>query len=191
MINELGAIMVIAGIDYSINSPAITVFDGDDWSFEKCYFYYITSIKKSHREEHPFFSTLYPEYESSQERHFNLTQWALDILSTHKVEKCFMEDYSYASTGRVFHLGENSGLLKHYLWKNDIPFDLIPPTVIKKFATNKGNSGKERLDEVFMEETKFNLKKYLTQTLKQWNPSSDIIDSYFIAKMGFVSLTNN
>ena len=39
--------MIIAGIDYSLNGPAICVFDGrNDFTFEKCQFYFLTDTKK-------------------------------------------------------------------------------------------------------------------------------------------------
>ena len=39
--------MKIAGIDLSLTSPSICVFDGDVFSFEQCNFYYLTGSKKS------------------------------------------------------------------------------------------------------------------------------------------------
>lgn len=88
------------------------------------------------------------------------------------------------STGRVFNIAENAGLLKHYLWKSDMYYNVVPPTVIKKFATGKGNANKEKIQESFIEETGINIKEMLNMTDKQWNPSSDIIDSYYICKYG-------
>ena len=88
------------------------------------------------------------------------------------------------STGRVFNIAENAGLLKHYLWKSNISYNVVPPTVIKKFATGKGNANKEKLEQAFIEETGINIKEMLNMSDKQWNPSSDIIDSYYICKYG-------
>lgn len=64
-------------------------------------------------------------------------------------------------------------------------FDCVTPTVIKKFATGKGNADKERMQEVFEAENSIRLKAELNMTEKQWNPSSDIIDAYWICKYGF------
>ena len=94
-----------------------------------------------------------------------------------------------ASTGRVFNIAENAGLLKHYLWKNKFKYSMVPPTVIKKFATGKGNANKEKLQEQFVTDTGVNIKQMLNMTEKQWNPSSDIIDSYYIAKYGVENVT--
>jgi hypothetical protein len=38
--------MIIAGIDYSLNGPAVCVFGGDKFTFENCQFHFLTDIKK-------------------------------------------------------------------------------------------------------------------------------------------------
>ena len=73
------------------------------------------------------------------------------------------------------------------MWKNKITFKTYPPTVIKKFATGKGNSNKEKMYEAFVGEllTPNDLKEQLTPKAKKIiNPISDIVDSYFIVKAG-------
>ena len=73
------------------------------------------------------------------------------------------------------------------MWKNKLKFQTYPPTVIKKFATGKGNSNKEKMYEAFVDEllTPSDLKEQLTPKAKKIiNPISDIVDSYFIAKAG-------
>ena len=72
--------------------------------------------------------------------------------------------------------------------KKKIPFISVPPTVIKKFATGKGNSNKEKMYEAFTAEvlTPLDLKERLTPKAKSIkNPVSDIVDSYFICKYGY------
>ena len=84
-------------------------------------------------------------------------------------------------------IAENTGLLKHKMWKNKIPFKSFPPTVIKKFATGKGNANKEVMYEAFVDEllTPTDLKERLTpKATKVRNPISDLVDAYFIAKCG-------
>ena len=56
-----------------------------------------------------------------------------------------IEDYSFGSKGRVFNLAENCGLLKYMLFKKGYRFFTVPPTVVKKFATGKGNANKEAM----------------------------------------------
>jgi len=90
----------------------------------------------------------------------------------------------------VFNIAENAGLLKHYLWKKGFEYHTVPPTVIKKFATGKGNANKEKLQEAFIAETGVDIKNMLDMTEKQWNPLSDIVDAYYICKYGFEQETN-
>ena len=101
----------------------------------------------------------------------------------------FLEGYAFATSVQagVRSMAENTGLLKHKMWKNKLKFQTYPPTVIKKFATGKGNSNKEKMYEAFVDEllTPTDLKEQLTPKAKKIiNPISDIVDSYFIAKAG-------
>jgi Holliday junction resolvasome RuvABC endonuclease subunit len=130
---------------------------------------------------------LMPVYNCDQQRHDIISEWALNVVWDADV--VFIEDYSYASTGRVFHIAENTGLLKHKLWQQQRDVHTIPPTVIKKFATTKGNASKAFLEEVFVEQTGIDLRTDMNLTPKQSNPISDIIDAYFICKYG-VDLLN-
>ena len=73
---------------------------------------------------------------------------------------------------------------------NKFKFETIPPTVIKKEATGKGNANKELMYETFLAETKIDLQSQLTpKSTKIVNPVSDIVDSYYICKTGFEKKT--
>jgi hypothetical protein len=87
---------------------------------------------------------------------------------------------------KVFHIAENTAILKYNLWDAQIEFDIIPPTVIKKFATGKGNANKEKMYEAFVNENPgVDLRSWLTpRSSNVISPVSDIVDAYFIAKYG-------
>lgn len=180
--------MRIVGIDYSLTSPCVCIGNPDNFSFETCKFYYLTDSKKLDVDVDNIHGDLHPEYKCDEQRYANITNWVMSLLKEN--DRIYMEGYSMGSTGRVFNIAENAGLLKHYLWKWNYSYDIIPPTVIKKFATGKGNANKQVLQDCFEEETKYNIKKKLGLTEKQWNPSSDIIDSYYICKLGKAKETN-
>lgn len=94
-----------------------------------------------------------------------------------------IEDYSMGSKGRVFHIAENCGILKHELYVNELPFDTVPPTTLKKFASGKGNASKEMMYESFLRETNIDIKNHINPKLKESdNPVSDVIDSFYLAK---------
>lgn len=175
--------MIIAGIDYSMNSPALTIHDGDTWNISNCKFYYLVQKEKQLIDSTIYNGTLYPSYKSDTERFNSLGEWVVNILRFNLVEKAFLESYSYQSRGRLFEIGENTGLLKYKIWEQTISLETYPPTMIKKFATGKGNSPKDKMAESFFNETGIDLKTAIS--IKKENPSSDIIDSYYIAKLGF------
>lgn len=177
--------MAIAGIDLSLTSPALCVYTGsDDFCIENCVFHYMADSAKRLIDNNQFRGIMYPSYTTQIERYENISLWLIKCLMEYRIEKVFIEDYSYGSTGRVFHIAENTGILKYHLFKYHFQIETIPPTVIKKIATGKGNANKEAMQTSFIEETGYDLKKMLSLTEKQWNPSSDLIDSYYVCKYG-------
>jgi hypothetical protein len=187
----------IAGVDYSLTSPAICVYttENDDrlFDFDGCDCYYLLASKRQRQSPawthglgnlHP---EEYPNYENDEERHEKLASWAYRIVQG--CSEVYLEGYAFATSGvsHVRSMAENTGHFKQFLWKNKIKFTSIPPTVIKKFATDRGNSNKEGMYEAFIAEfaTPSDLKERLTPKAKSIkNPVSDIVDSYFICKYG-------
>ena len=189
----------IAGIDYSLTSPAICVYkdeNGGHFDFDRCVFHYLSNNEKQQQlAARTGLKNLrvdpYPEWQSEEERHEKLATWAYNIVQG--CDEVFLEGYAFATSAQagVRSLAENTGLLKHKMWKNKLTFKTFPPTVIKKFATGKGNSNKEQMYEAFVDEllTPDDLKERLTPKAKKvTNPISDIVDSYFIAKAGVEEL---
>jgi|APGre2960657373_1045057.scaffolds.fasta_scaffold167318_2 Holliday junction resolvasome RuvABC endonuclease subunit len=176
---------MIAGIDYSMTSPAICIFDTQkEFNFDNCEIYFMTQLKKYEIDHKNIHSKLL-EFTDAMDRYDKISSYFLDIILKNDVQYVCIEDYSMGSKGRVFHIAENTGILKYRLWNAKVPFNGIPPTVIKKFATGKGNADKGRMQEVFESENSIRLKREFNMTEKQWNPSSDIIDAYWICKYGF------
>ena len=133
--------------------------------------------------------TEHSEYKTPIERFTQISTWAINTF--HKLNyisnnlKIFIEGYSFGSKGQgVFQIAENGGILKYRLEQLQIPYEIFPPRVIKKVATEKGNADKDKMYEAFVKETKIDLKK-IFDTEKVGNPISDIVDSYFIQKVGY------
>tara|TARA_B100001248_G_scaffold109861_1_gene81942 strand:- start:5498 stop:6079 length:582 start_codon:yes stop_codon:yes gene_type:complete len=185
----------LAGIDYSLTSPSVCTYSGEpkDFAFETCDIYFLSSTKKY--SEYSFKnidgqSTIFT-YEYPEERYDFISDWAVDIVLTNEIESVYIEDYSYNSTGKVFHIAENCGLLKWKLWNSEIDYHLVSPAEIKKFASGKGNANKDLMYESFISSTDVDLKQYLeSKSTKIGNPISDIIDSYYICKYGMNLLDN-
>ena len=189
------------GIDYSLSSPGICVNTSEEeFRYEDCKFYYLTNTKKyegTFKEKMAFgtsaveyIGTPHRPYNSEPERYNNIANWAIDIIKLYGDAKTGInrikptiqiEDYSFGSTGRVFHIAENLGLLKYKL-KIECGWDytLIAPSVIKKFATDKGNANKEMMLSAFQEDTGVNLGELFDSSAK--SPITDVADAYFICK---------
>jgi hypothetical protein len=191
------------GIDYSLSSPGVCVNTSEgEFRYEDCTFYFLTNTKKYNdtfkvitapvnmrSEAVKFIGSPHQLYTNEPERYSNIADWVIDIIKTqyppHHVSKKHpiiqIENYSYGSTGRVFHIAENLGLLKYKL-KMECGWDytLLPPSVIKKFATDKGNANKDLMLEAFEKDTGANLPKIFDTTSK--SPISDVADAYFICK---------
>ena len=188
------------GIDYSLSSPGVCVNTSEgEFRYEDCSFYFLTGTKKYDNtfkdNDVRYVGTGHKLYTSEPERYNNIADWAIDIIKSHIKEyqikeKLFhwpgnptiqIEDYSYGSTGRVFHIAENLGLLKYKL-KMECGWDytLLPPSVIKKFATDKGNANKDLMLDAFEKDTGTNLAQVFDTTSK--SPVSDVADAYFICK---------
>jgi len=179
--------MKVAGIDYSINGPSITIVDTDlPFCFENTKTFFLTKTKK-HADVlfgGKIVGGLLSDYSTQEERFFNNAKWLVDLCVEHSVEHCLIEDYAMAAKGRVFHIGENCGAMKGRLWAFGIPFDVVAPQIPKKAATGKGNADKALMHDAFMAETGIDLKNTMTPDKKAVDsPVADIVDSYFIAKL--------
>ena len=173
----------IVGIDYSLTSPAICInIDGDAGLM----FYYLTNKKKwTGVISEEIVGYEHKEWKDPIERFKYISDFALDIISPLINPQVFIEGYSYGSKGQgLFQIAENCGILKYRLQEQNIPYETVVPSVVKKGATGKGNADKDMMYEAFVKETKIDLKK-LFDTDKVGNPISDIADSYFIQKVGY------
>ena len=179
--------MKICGIDYSMTSPAMCIHEGDSWSYSNCQFYYMVKNDKKLYSKGPFHGSVYPKYESDQERYLNLSNWAIANISG--VDSVAIEGYAFGAVGRVFQIAENTGQLKQTLWESKIPFVTYTPGEIKKLGSGKGNSDKAAMVDAFYKETGVDLWDTLSlKNRNHWNPVSDIVDAYYIAKLHFSRL---
>lgn len=176
----------VAGIDYSMTSPAVCIHVGDEWSHKNCTIHFLAS-RRAHMINTPRLkATEYHNDFTINEPRFDwLSRWACDIVRAANPSQIVIEGYAMGAKGQVFHIAENTGLLKHSLWKAGFKFDTPAPTAVKKFATGKGNAKKEDLEKAFIAETGWDIRAELNQSAKSWNPSSDIIDAYYLAKHAF------
>ena len=174
----------VVGIDYSTTSPCMC-FSIDNALYDYD-FYYLTNRKKLvgsfDTDKFLISGEPAPDHWDKTRRYKYISDWAMDILSRYDITRVYLEDYAFAATGRVFHIGENTGILKYRLLKREIQYEEVAPTVIKKWAVGKGNASKQDLIEHFNKEHNVNL--YDVLGTEQDNPISDIVDSYNICSYG-------
>lgn len=173
---------VTVGIDYSLTSPCVCV--SRDKTFSNSFFYFLNDRKTVQGKVHNILGEQHDEYMTDQERYENIASWVLTILAGFKKEEItiLIEGYSFGSTGRVFNIAENCGILKYMLYKNGYKFFTVPPTVVKKFATGKGNATKEKMYESFVKDTLIELHSIISPTTKLGSPTTDIVDAWYIAR---------
>lgn len=180
--------MRFVGIDYSMTSPAACFCRGPEISWEDCEVHYLTSSPRHVGVNGNCVGTAIPEWTTQEER--------FDFISDHfaslmkEDDFVLLEGYAMGASGRVFHIGENTGLLKHKMWLLGCEFVVAPPSSIKKHATGKGNSDKAAMNDAFLERTGFDIKAALGLTAKQWSPSGDVVDSFFACSLAAASGDN-
>jgi crossover junction endodeoxyribonuclease RuvC len=58
----------------------------------------------------------------------------------------FIEGFSFGSQGRaIYEIGGLGYLVRHHLWELGYPYCEVPPSVLKKFATGRGNANKDEM----------------------------------------------
>lgn len=162
--------------------------DGED--FSKAKVWYQTDLKKAIG---TFFNgnivgIEHPSYKTEEERYDNISAYFIkeivkagfDVPYIHQI--IAIEDYSFGSKGRVFNIAENTGLLKHKIWKASLDIHVVAPTRVKKFATGSGAAKKEDMYETFVKDTGVDLNNIMFPDRKLASPVTDIVDAYYIAK---------
>jgi len=177
----------IIGIDYSLTSPAVCInIDGDAGLM----FYYLTNKKKWQGQmSEDIIGYGHKEWTDPIQRFTYISDFVFDIINPLINPKIFIEGYSFGSKGQgLFQIAENCGILKYRLQEKNLPYQTVVPSVVKKGATGKGNADKDKMYEAFVKETNIDLKK-IFDTEKVGNPISDIVDSYYIQKVGYDNLS--
>ena len=178
--------MIIAGIDYSMSCPSLCIFDTElDFTFQNCDFYYLIDKKTKIIEEGNIHGEYYSKDSDNVKRFDHISNWAINILKNQKVTHVYLEGYSMGSRGRVFHIAENTGVLKQKIYKEGITCEVVPPSTWKKEVVGKGNADKQHVYESMNVDLKPIFKsKSIT------SPINDIADSYFICKYGYLTFVS-
>lgn len=65
--------------------------------------------------------------------------------TTCRVSLVAIEGYAMGSArqSHSYAIGELGGVIRHRLWMHNLPFVEVPPALVKKYATGKGNAPKD------------------------------------------------
>jgi Holliday junction resolvasome RuvABC endonuclease subunit len=193
--------MYFIGIDYSLTCPAMCLTSlanpMDKFEFGNCFFYCVFDLSKKAQlvaqSANNIFFAPHQKYSSPEERYDNISEFFLKQIRLVSKPKrisevsqrsiIYIEDYAFAAKGKVFHIGENTEVLKYKLWKEGIEYHLVSPAEVKKLATGKGNANKEKMSDCFQLEAKVNINT-MVQCKRGKSPGSDLIDSFYICYHG-------
>lgn len=77
-----------------------------------------------------------------EDRLLDILEVVDDRLGLRKLDAVGIEGYAHGRANRAHQMGELGGLLRVELHLFKLPFIVVPPSTLKKFATGKGNAGK-------------------------------------------------
>lgn len=150
---------IIAGIDQSLNSTGICIFD----SLTKEVLFSKAIVLNGKKGTPKLFGI---------DRLAYIRDQVMEILLEYKVEFISLEGYSYGSVGRsLFELGEVGGAVRILSYDLGIRFEVVPPKTLKKYITGNGNADKEIM------------KNSVESKYKKTFETSDETDAYGLAVM--------
>lgn len=169
--------MELIGIDPSINGTGLCKLILDD-NFNTIEYDYLgfSTVKKNESKNIIHFKK--NDFKHNIDQRIFMMDHIKKFISN--ADYIAMEDYAYSATGMIFNIGEYVGGIKLMIYNMDIPLRMIEPTVVKKFATNKGNCDKIRMEDEYKKKNVLRLPNTLSEYK---SPKSDIIDAYYIVKI--------
>lgn len=181
--------MRILAIDYSINCPALCYLNGTEIKW-------YVNYRKDSKSDYPILPNSNIEWvrsytEDPIDRFIELSEWATKRIAFHLPEVVILEDYAFSGKGKITMLSENIGIFKAAFRRRLFQFklELVAPTKMKKFATNKGNADKAQIWDAFLQ--KFpecsewpKIVNPKSKSVAINSPLADIADSYFLATYG-------
>jgi crossover junction endodeoxyribonuclease RuvC len=150
------------GIDLSIAGTAVTVLD---------------STVKDNPDKfivNELISTGPKDFPCFEERMDHVATRVFNICNEYKDSKIYMEGLSFGSRGQsMLELAALHYYVRLLFNKSKIPFKVVPPTVVKKFVTSKGNAPKELM------------LMYCLDKFKVKFTNNNLCDSYCLARLAF------
>lgn len=166
--------MIISGIDPSINGTgAVKFYLDDNLDITNTDYLSFTTVKKNSNSKVKHFRK--KDFTNKLEQNKFMIKHVSGFVSDS--DYMSMEDYAYSATGKVFDIAEYVGSLKLSLYNMGNKIRLIEPTVVKKYATNRGNCDKIAMEDEYKKTDILGLKNTLPEYK---SPKLDIIDAFFM-----------
>lgn len=123
-----------------------------------------------------------------------------DMIKDEKDVHFYIEGYSFSARGMVFDIAELTGIVKYLLEQQySTVVNIAEPSVIKKFATGKGNANKQQMrDAIKNVPDVFQLYQQITpiiqgrskKDLTSESPLADLTDAYYLLQYALSRSTN-
>ena len=181
--------MKIAGIDASINSSGVVVFElDDDLNVIDQKYMGFSSVKKNTNNNIHHYSA--KDFNSYIHKNEFMISHCMDFIR--ECEYVAIEDYAYGksgSAGLVFHIAEFCGAIKRDVVVSGKKLRAYEPTTIKMFGTLSGNADKYDMYQSILEMVErqnctLNFQELpLVDKRIGVSPTSDIVDAWWIATL--------
>jgi Holliday junction resolvasome RuvABC endonuclease subunit len=181
--------MIIAGLDISINSPAVVKYMLDEnLDIVNSEYLGFTTVKKNRTNNVIHYNK--KDFKHDFDKHIFITDKVIEFVSD--CSHIALEDYAFEGKGRVFDIGEFTGHIKKSAYKSKKKMQLYAPKSIKLFA---GGHGQGNANKIEMKDFFYNYKENKNKNiidismlpevtkLKGVSPTSDIIDAFWVAEI--------
>lgn len=174
----------ICGLDLSINSSGVVIFELDNkGEITHSQYFGFSSVKKNCNDKivHYRLKDFANEYQKFNFTASYIYKWCKDC------DYIAVEDYSFGSSqSRVFNIAENGGIIKYSLLKTGAKMRLYSPNSVKKHFSGYGLSDKVSMYNAFKahQGEKFDISDLpIVNNGRGVSPTSDVIDAFAICDM--------
>ncbi len=176
----------IVGLDISITGTGCVKFSlNDEFKIESTSYMGFTSVKKNNATDPNIMlyeSKGAPSFKHYIERNEWMKDRVLDFVGDS--EYVAIEDYSFGSKGKSFHIGEFTGNIKKSLYFLGYKIRLYDVAVIKYFNADHGSADKIRMGDEFIKQDPPGFDNLKHPDLKNYaSPKADVVDAYFICNL--------
>jgi Holliday junction resolvasome RuvABC endonuclease subunit len=172
--------MIIAGLDLSLTSSGIVKFLlNDNLCVESNSWLGFTDIIKIAK-LYPNNLCFYKIGKNGIDNYIDRSNFMLYTINRYldDVNYIAIEDYSYNSTGKNYHIGGFIEQVKKDFYYKNVPIRLYDITSIKKFATGNGNADKIMICDHF--NVVDSMRIDISKLPEYKSPKTDIVDAWYI-----------